>query len=101
MPLKKHLTKFTLIFLILVLFLVPGCNAEPKHSMSEAEKEKMIETMMQVYKAQGGAITREQAEKYVEDYEQAREQYGDSMTYFNGVLVGFGKPISGNSSSDK
>jgi hypothetical protein len=57
-------------------------------------KQKMIDSLIVTYQEMGFAITRQQAEKFVDDFEKARKEHGDSATYFDGINLGFAEPTT-------
>ena len=62
--------------------------------MTESEKQKMVDSLIQMYHDMGSTITRQQAKKFVDDFEKARKEHGDSATYFDGINVGLSKPTT-------
>jgi hypothetical protein len=65
--------------------------------MTANEKQKMADSIIKAYEDIGGSISRQQAEKIVDDFEKARQKYGDSVKYYDGISVGFGKLVSDTS----
>ena len=111
--LKTHFTRRGLSLLRTIVFigttlLVTCCQdqvqqtdnseEEPSFLIADSTKTRLKSEFIAMYKTYTDSFNQEEAEKmaesFLQDFIKKKKQYGDSLTYFSDIYLGFGNLFS-------